>query len=215
VPLESTSYVFSFTTSHQIPARGQLIVVLPTEVTIDYGSFGCSVDLQQAGPSCSQRSSGGATRITLVNLNAVEINAGTTISVTIDGLVNSQFSTETGSFELYTETQDGYSIDQMVSGLTVGNDCDYPCFTCEQESPSECLSCLATSVHNLFWENKCLTACPYGYYEANYQCFQCDEACVSCYGSATNCNLCSGGKYFLKNQCLEECPSEGYFENVE
>lgn len=137
----------------------------------------------------------------MYGINSATINAGTFITITVNGIQNSQYAAATDSFGIMTLTSDGYSIDQKDTGLTVTNNCDYPCKTCSG-STSTCTSCDLASTYKLFYNNQCLKSCLTGYYGANYQCLPCDSNCRDCSGGANQCTYCYPASFLLGNTCL-------------
>jgi hypothetical protein len=58
-----------------------------------------------------------------------------------------------------------------------------------------------------------MAGCPYGTYQSNYLCYPCDGNCKSCVGGPSKCLECAKGYFYLNNQCLETCPSEGFYKD--
>ena len=56
---------------------------------------------------------------------------GKTIQLTVFGLRNSLFAEETDSFIITTLSDKYTKVDWQSEGLTVENNCDWPCLSCE------------------------------------------------------------------------------------
>ena len=66
--------------------------------------------------------------------------------MTINGMINSLTAVETQNFKIETFTGDPngtnfYKIDKFEDGMTVVNNCDYPCKTCDDVQKDVCLEC--------------------------------------------------------------------------
>ena len=72
------------------------------------------------------------------------------------------------------------------------------------------------------FQGSCVTLCPYGYYSSQNKCLLCDQSCLLCADSSTNCLACKNNlfmhAFYLNNFtmsqsiCSTECP-EGYFRD--
>ena len=57
----------------------------------------------------------------------------------------------------------------------------------------------------------CVSSCDlYEYYDSNRVCQQCDNICLTCFGSATTCTSCTGNLYLDGNDCTTLCPLGTY-----
>ncbi len=102
--------------------------------------------------------------ITITKVTGTQIEAGSSFWVTLYGLVNSKLAAATDTFSFEVKTEKGGQVMYQNKGLTVTNDCDYPCLTCDPANPSKCLTCETTSEFALFLNGQCLSNCPSNYY---------------------------------------------------
>ena len=66
------------------------------------------------------------------------------------------------------------------------------------------------------FNKQCVDSCPEGYYGYNSiikQCLPCDNTCINCIGSSTNCTKCPWGYYLLNGVCASQCPPGTYSNN--
>ena len=105
-------------------------------------------------------------------------------------------------------TKDGYLIDELLNGMPVAADCDWPCWECPAGQPSKCLKCdtRLDSLLPLFFDGTCRNDCPSNYYEINGICSQCDAGCLECDQTSKKCLECHFGMYLLGNKCMSQCP---------
>ena len=101
----------------------------------------------------------------------------TALIITIEGLRNPLNNEASASFEVVTFNRVDdvlYFIDQVVTGLEVDSNCDYPCKDCPSTDPTYCLSCFPASTGSsmpFLQENTCLETCSDGLYpDANDIC---------------------------------------------
>jgi len=144
------------------------------------------------------------------------------INITFYGFQNPLENIVTDSFIVQTfnedpDTGEFYYIDWIISDLSLNSECNYPCRTCDAEDASFCTSCYSTGYYNKLQENTCVSSCALGNYEefSLGECLPCDETCLNCKSSATNCITCGVGDYLylLDNQCLTSCP-ENYIQDA-
>ncbi|KAL4486100.1 hypothetical protein ABPG72_012153 [Tetrahymena utriculariae] len=90
--------------------------------------------------------------------------------------------------------------------------CDPSCKECSiPESSSSCTLCDINSTNKYFFMNKCLIAQPPSTYcNSNFICYECDQNCISCSGSSSNCLRCKDKLYLFKNQCSLFKPQNAY-----
>ena len=110
------------------------------------------------------------------------LRGGTTLQVELKGLYNRRTAEVSDSFTALTLTQDGFLIDELVTGMTVASNCDWPCWECPIDQPSKCLKCdtRPDSLLPLLFNGTCRNDCPSNYYEINGICSQCDAGCLEC-----------------------------------
>ena len=64
-------------------------------------------------------------------------------------------------------------------------------------------------------DNKtCLTECQNGTFLQGLFCKPCASSCTTCFNTATNCTLCSGGLYLQDTTCVSSC-NTGYKPNTD
>ncbi len=122
------------------------------------------------------------------------------------------------------ECPDGYYRNNSNYQCTA---CDPACRTCNDGTQTYCFSCnnvtvggLTTHYYLVIATTICNTTCPLGQFispASPNNCQMCNENCVGCSGSASNCTLGSGCKANLffnnaSNSCVSVCP-DGTFAN--
>lgn len=85
----------------------------------------------------------------------------------------------------------GYLVSRY-DNITWQPSCTLPCYTCNPNTPTVCLSCYSTTVFTsliYFYSNSCLAACPPATLSTNgsLTCTPCDSNCAECSLSALNC----------------------------
>lgn len=88
------------------------------------------------------------------------------------------------------------------------------CSECYGLAIDQCLECF--SPYYLL-NNVCVQSCPDGLYAVTTilrQCLPCDNTCLSCVTSPTNCTRCPWGYYLVNGTCLASCPSR-YYPNTD
>ena len=187
--LAVTTFLLSFQSVHSIPIGGIVKITYPEQIGIDQNTFGCTVNIATS-PSCTYDT---ATRtITVSNAFTNTLAAGGSVEITLNGMINSEFAAATASFSIETFTSGStYKIDKIASGLTLTNNCNYPCKTCSLSAPSECSSCIQTGVLTKLQGTQCLETCSPGYIEETPGlCISCDTNCEECAGTKTSCTKC-------------------------
>ena len=114
------------------------------------------------------------------------------------------------SIELRTET-DGRATQKNLLPSTAIFKCDSRCKSCNEQAPSECLTC--NDNYPIYYPNEkyCHKFCPKEkYYQRENEngiteCIICEEPCENCLGSPTNCTLCSDGYFMENNTCVKNC----------
>ncbi|CDW73754.1 UNKNOWN [Stylonychia lemnae] len=211
-PFVVTAFTFTFKLENPLPANGQVWIYYPKQITADASQFNCSVSQSTASPKCTIDTS--KQNILVKDAANLQVAAGTTFTVNIYGLINSKLAAQTNSFQIETRTSDGNIINYAYQYLTVTNDCDYPCLTCQSGSPSKCLTCDIISQYKLILNNQCIETCPSTYFSLNNQCLKCESQCAECLGEAGFCTKCSAGFYKEGSNCVKKCSSDQYVEDA-
>ena len=208
-----TTYSFIFTTVHSIPIGGAIIIYYPSQINIDIAQYSCLVNLT-VSPNCITPDT--TKRMLTVSNLGDAVAAGTSINVTVVGLINTLYASATHTFIAETRTSaSGFKIDQRNQGMTVRAFCDYPCRTCPSTATTQCLTCFTN------WylqDSSCVQQCSEGKILNNGICESCDASCVACSVSATTCTKCGKDGFLflnpLNNQCTNTCP-DGYYGNTQ
>ena len=118
------------------------------------------------------------------------------------------------AIEIQTENEKGLITQTNLLPSTAIFKCDSRCKTCNEQSPSECLSCNKNYPYFYPNEKYCHKFCPKEKYyikqneNGNTECLMCEEPCENCLGTATNCTFCSENYFMENNTCVKNC-SEG------
>lgn len=70
----------------------------------------------------------------------------------------------TQSWNISTYTNDNYLIDSASTGLSLTFPCNSPCLTCEENQPSNCITCNTFSGAGIMYNGECYIRCPGGTY---------------------------------------------------
>jgi len=138
---QSTTMYLNFTTVHEIPQNGIIIVTYPAEVEVFNSlspSVTCSLNIA-ANPTCKHHLGNKTIEISNI-LTSTFLAKETDIRITLYEMKNPSTSTVTSSFTIGTYEVNGgtnYIIDQKSTALTIKVDCNYPCSTCDTGDPSE------------------------------------------------------------------------------
>ncbi|XP_027028709.2 proprotein convertase subtilisin/kexin type 5 isoform X1 [Tachysurus fulvidraco] len=82
--------------------------------------------------------------------------------------------------------------------------CSSNCETCD--SGDQCLSCQSGSYQLFLFQGSCWSECPDGYFEtAEGTCDPCDDLCLTCDGSRTQCLACRDGRFLENSMCRDNC----------
>ena len=118
---------------------------------------------------------------------------------------------ESSSFEIVTFNGEGnvlYLIDQIVDGLKIKSQCNYPCKDCVGTNPSLCTKCYDDD-NPFLQENTCLEKCSDGWFYDKFtdQCEKCHPTCLTCEGQSRICTTCGveGYLHLRGTECVEEC----------
>jgi hypothetical protein len=127
---QSTTMNLNFTTIHQIPLNGIIILTYPSQVApfdASVAAVTCSLNIA-TGPVCTHYSANRTIEISNI-LTTTFLAAGTEIEITLNEMKNPSLATATNSFRIATYQVDGsnFIIDQITSGLTISVTCDFPC----------------------------------------------------------------------------------------
>ena len=117
------------------------------------------------------------------------------------------------SIELKTENERKITQTSLLPATAIFK-CDSRCKTCNEESPSECLTC--SDNYPIFYpeEKYCHKFCPKEkYYQkenenGQLECLTCQEPCQNCMGKADNCTFCPEGYFLDNNLCVKNCSEE-------
>ena len=132
------------------------------------------------------------------------------------GMRNPDFSYQTlGKTRIQTFTYDYYLIDDTSYIEPISVPCDYPCKTCTDGKPTECLSCFHDWDYPYFDDNskQCVLSCPYDSFinpDDPYTCYTCHTSCYTCSISPKNCTDCKYGKVLFNGTCINQCPENNY-----
>ena len=221
----TTNYDVIFTADTDIPQGSQVVITLPSDVTISSTNSGGSTSLD----TCANLFN---TSVTLTCTVSTDSNGNTVI--TVDGLfpdatdnsgqfgidlgllVNPSTTGNTGAFQIDIVTSDGDAVASEDSSDTANNsveikteipdaDCDSNCATCSGTS-SSCDTCNNPSNTPFLQNNTCVDSCSSGYFLQDTECFQCHSSCASCSGYAdNNCLSCASGFNFENGYCVSSC----------
>ncbi|KAK3526022.1 hypothetical protein QTP70_012787 [Hemibagrus guttatus] len=87
--------------------------------------------------------------------------------------------------------------------------CSTNCETCD--SGDQCLSCQSGSYQLFLFQGSCWSECPDGYFEtAGGTCEPCDDLCLTCDGSRTQCLACRDGRFLENGMCRDNCSVRTY-----
>ncbi|TRY94595.1 hypothetical protein DNTS_015805 [Danionella cerebrum] len=87
--------------------------------------------------------------------------------------------------------------------------CSVNCEACE--SRDECVSCNTHSYQLYLFQGSCWSQCPDGYFETELgTCEPCEELCLTCDGTSTQCLSCRQGLHLANGQCRQSCASMSY-----
>eukprot|EP00347_Sterkiella_histriomuscorum_P022324 403330882 len=210
-PFIQTAYTITFRLENSMPAQARVKIVYPDQITANSTAFACTVSQFGANPQCSIDTA--KNLIIIRNATQTTLEAGTTYTITLQGLINSKFAAETDSFQIETQTPDAYIINYVYQFITVTNECDYPCFTCLSTKVSQCTSCDANSQLSILLNTQCVSSCPKTYYSTDNQCLLCDKNCAECAGGPKLCTKCPTGMYLQGATCVSQCSSNQYIQN--
>lgn len=85
--LTMTAFTFRFTSDVLIPAEAQILITYPQEITVNNSFTGCSLSNKNPNTQCNFNTD--SNLVTITQVNDVPLNAGTVLSLTILGLINS------------------------------------------------------------------------------------------------------------------------------
>jgi len=212
---ELSEYTFTFTPINTYTSTDYFEIEIPpsinwpTSVTVEcFQNQGFASD-----PDCALPDPANEKLFRITNGNPT---GGTSWSVRVQSLINPTSQVATQTFKIRAYNNAGNIIDQITSGLIIEPPCVSTCRTCEDDNPSNCLSCessLTFDEVNL----KCVSDCGVGTYETNDLppiCSACDDTCRTCSGPDDDeCESCytTGTRQFLDDgECLSSCPSGKY-----
>ena len=209
--------------AHGLDAGGGLLVRFPPQVVVDgdvtaavnardYGYYSV-LDEPQIDYSARQiLYVDDGFKASIVVTQESEDEEQQELVITIDGLRNPYNNEASSSFEVVTFNKEDnvlYFVDQIVDGLTVDSQCDYPCNECLSTDRTHCLSCYPNSPVPFLQDTTCLKECSEGRYfdEAQNKCLVCDETCLTCEGSKDRCTSCGVGEFLhlRGTECVKTC----------
>ncbi|EAR93926.2 H-type lectin domain protein (macronuclear) [Tetrahymena thermophila SB210] len=90
--------------------------------------------------------------------------------------------------------------------------CDPNCLECNPPGDQKsCISCDIRNQNKYYYKNQCINSQPASTFcDEKFQCFDCDQNCVSCSNNSKNCQSCKSNIYFYENKCLESPLSGTY-----
>lgn len=113
------------------------------------------------------------------------------------------------------EAQDVMCVDRCPLGF-YGNSSSLMCERCSAnceacESRDECVSCNTASYLLYLFQGSCYSNCPDGYFETELgTCEACNDLCLTCDGTSTQCLSCREGLHLANGQCRENCAPMSY-----
>lgn len=122
--LQTTSYIFSITTTNPISSSGTIKITLPTQVTVNNSTATCQ-SLSGTGtgttstPACSFPSTS-TILVSALNSSSNSIGAQT-LTLTVTGLTNPSDTSQSGSFTIttyYTSASTGQTDTGIAAGVT-------------------------------------------------------------------------------------------------
>jgi hypothetical protein len=129
VALADINLIFTFTLAHGFPSTGVMYIYYPEGVGYNSSNLECQcIDLGSkdftSTCTCEQQTVSGRNRIIFKNSFSSGLKAGSTVEITLEGLINPEKAEESNSFEILTETSqvNGYQIDKTSAGLTLTSD---------------------------------------------------------------------------------------------
>lgn len=203
---QQSVYTFVFNTVNAVKAGGYLRLDLPSQVSSIISPI-CTVG--GVAVTCSVSSNVFTVRMFISDTSAQRF------TLVIASLINGPNTITSDTFILSTYTTDNQLVD-MNSALTISFTCASPCATCNN-SPSNCLSCISTSITPYFWNDQCNTDCPSGQIDLGDKiCVPCSSNCHTCSITTIRCTSCvlnSGLPYLDNTSCVSTCPSNSIISN--
>ena len=119
---QQSDYTFEITPANSVPAGGYIVITYPDEIGIEDSSYSqsqCSASSDfPSAPVCTIDTSKRTITITK-GFRQTAGTKGTKYTIVVPELTNPLSTSETDTFEITTYNSGGYSIDEVVSGLTV------------------------------------------------------------------------------------------------
>lgn len=143
--LEPTLIQLRLDTQHVLPLHSQLKIWVPKQLGLpadeDLSTLKCWIDSSPFGDVACDFDKDTYTFV-LRDINPHgALRGGSNLNIELKGLFNRKVAAITDSFMALTMTEDGYMIDEIVAGLTVASNCDWPCWDCPADQPAMCLKC--------------------------------------------------------------------------
>jgi hypothetical protein len=127
---KSTTMYLNFTTVHQIPISGTIVITYPSQISPFDSSVSvvtCSLNIASS-PTCTHNQA--QRTITISNIvTTTALVAGSAVEITFNEMKNPSTATPTDSFIVSTYEVSGgnnYIIDTVTTGLTLTVNCNYP-----------------------------------------------------------------------------------------
>ncbi|KAL1247680.1 hypothetical protein QQF64_023056 [Cirrhinus molitorella] len=115
----------------------------------------------------------------------------------------------------YMLEQEAVCVDRCPLGF-YGNSSSLLCERCSAnceacESRDECVSCKMDTYQLYLFQGSCWSECPEGYFETELGiCEPCDELCLTCDGTSTQCLSCREGLHLANGKCGQNCGPMSY-----
>jgi hypothetical protein len=214
-----SDYIVQFMPYNTIPKGGVILVEYPLEYIIS--DVSCIANIGFPGLiTCT--SDPNIRQIKIQDAFVSSDYSPSLLQFTITGLKNrmNENQTTTGTFKIYTKTQDNYSIDYKLDGLNIiftnkveDNgviECEENCLVCEGPLKT-CLKCIDGMVIDNGLCVEPAVKCNDGLYLNN-------GLCVPCSNTMSHCSLCSDKdcfqcefNYLLQgNKCVDNCDNGFY-----
>ena len=225
-PLSANEYTIFIETHHigDIPSTlfNQLIITVPITMPID----SCAIlDIDHAPTEFTCIISGQDLTISGWGLSS------SSFSFILCGLRNPPSSTDPIEFTCLTQHAESDSptyYGENQTSASIYTLCNFPCKTCLNGQPNECLSCEPSGsssfayfppMDNLYLlrvdGNQCLDSCPSHTFISDIRCLTCHSSCLECDTVLDNCTQCypHTNHFLYQNECITPPCPEGFSAN--